>query len=696
MKLSSGTVVRRTPRVLPAELLAVMLLLLAISAPAPVPAVRAVGAQALVAVTEASAAAGLVVSHHVLAVLPTPGSAAVYQKVDAPLPGLVRYQVLRVRFRLHNTGEVPVTVTPLLQYRAKGASSGFVRVREGAAPGEALHTRREWVRSPSGVGTVLGPGSVGLDPKDFLMSDGGAEVVGHRSSGPNPDRSVTLPGGGATEQEFTLGVRAAAEYLTTYELRLTDAGTALGSDLATISLGAAPVAALSPGQRQGVATAEPSAAQPDGAVRYPLSLQPKTFAPQATMATAVGSEIHGPYSATTDLCSMCHRTHTARGSGLLAGPLPQATLCFTCHDGTGASHDVNSEYAGAPANNPADRAYYTHDALTSSSHTLAEDNEFGGVLDRHNECGDCHNPHQASGVDGTQTSAGWTASGRLSGVSGVAVTNGAAGTAPTYSFLDGTSTPITLEYQLCLKCHSGSTVLPSNSGFAPSRQVLDKGIELNPNNGSFHPVEAAGTNATAKMAASLSGTSPYKLWNLSVTSTIRCTQCHATGTARTSPPPAEGANLPPHTSANRGVLLANYRDRVLSTSSQTYAAADFALCLLCHAEKPFATESATGTNFFYHGKHLTRLRLMGGGGTDIDSPGAGQGNAICSECHFRIHSPVTELSTQSLTGSRLVSFAPNVSGRGGVGTQPAWAKIGPTTGSCALTCHGFTHEDESY
>ena len=53
-------------------------------------------------------------------------------------------------------------------------------------------------------------------------------------------------------------------------------------------------------------------------------------------------------------------------------------------------------------------------------------NEFGGVSNRHSECSDCHNPHQATEVasaDSTQTSTGWDATRRLAGVSGVSVVN---------------------------------------------------------------------------------------------------------------------------------------------------------------------------------------------------------------------------------------------------------------------------------
>jgi predicted CXXCH cytochrome family protein len=691
MKVSSSTVARRALRALPVQLLVASAVLLPSTAPAPVPVVRA-PAQALVAVS-ATTSSTVVVEHHLLALLPKPGAPAAYGRLDAPLEGVARYQVLRVRFRLHNQGDEAVSVVPLLEQRRAGGT--FVPVPEKAQPGSPVHVRREWVRSPSGSGTVLGPRAEHLPTARLLMSDGGSEVRGHRSSAANPDRTVVLPAGTSTEQEFTLGVGVAAEYLTTYEVRLADAGRPLGDDVATVQLGKEPPAQLSPGQRQGKVMRTQRTAPQDSGVRYRLSFQPAAFSPAAVTAGGAATGIHGPYSTTPDQCAVCHRTHTAPGPNLLVEDLPQAALCFTCHDGTGASRDVEAEYAGVPPSNPADRAYYEHDSLTASRHALSSQPELAGVLDRHSECADCHNPHQASGDDATQTATGWTASGRLRGVSGVAVTNGAAGSSPNYTFLNGTATPVTLEYQLCLKCHSGYTVLPSNSGFTPSRFALDKGVELNPSNGSFHPVEAAGTNDTAKMSASLAGSSPYKLWNFSVSSTVRCTQCHASSSARV-PAPAPGANLQPHTSANRGILLAPYRDRVLSTAAQPYAAADFALCLLCHGEAPFATETATGTNFFYHGKHVTKLQGMGAGGTDIDTPGAGQGNAVCAECHFRIHSPVTMLDSQSLTGSRLVSFAPDVTGADPSRPRPAWAKIGPTTGSCALTCHGFTHEDESY
>jgi hypothetical protein len=278
----------------------------------------------------------------------------------------------------------------------------------------------------------------------------------------------------------------------------------------------------------------------------------------------------------------------------------------------------------------------------------------------------------------------------------VSVLNGAAGTAPTYTFLNGITNVMTREYQLCFKCHSGSTVLPPPLSGKPSTDYLDKAVEFNPNNPSFHPIEAAGKNQTPKMAESLAGTSPYKLWNFTPTSTVRCLNCHtssSTPDASAIPAPAVDGALAPHASANRGILLRNYTDRVLKKTDAAYSAGDFALCYVCHAEAPFSSETATATNFKLHGLHITGLAKSGSGGTDIDTPGAGQGNAICAECHFRLHSTTNKVGTQVVPGSRLVNFAPNVTANGGT---LSWTQGSTGSGSCTLTCHGQKHDGFDY
>jgi predicted CXXCH cytochrome family protein len=436
----------------------------------------------------------------------------------------------------------------------------------------------------------------------------------------------------------------------------------------------------------------------------PATIPAATTAPAAPAVTTpavtpvIGSaNIHGPYAIDAPECGSCHRGHTAQAPNLLVKG-SQSTLCFSCHDGLGANANVQAQYSLVrPVNNATAREYYSHDALASSTHTRSELDEFGGVSNRHSECADCHNSHRAKATpDSAQAVDGWDASGRLNGVSGVSVVNGAAGTAPTYKFLNGITDVMTREYQLCFKCHSGNTLLPPPIAGKPSTDYLDKAVEFNPANASFHPVEAAGTNQTPKMAESLAGSSPYKLWNFTPTSTIRCLSCHtssSTPEASATPPTGADAVLAPHTSSNRGILLRNYTDRVLKTTDAAYSAGDFALCLVCHAEAPYSSQTATATNFKLHGLHLTALAGKGAGGTDINTPGAGQGNAICAECHFRLHSTTNKVGTQSVPGSRLVNFAPNVTPSG---ATLSWTPGATGSGSCTLTCHGQSHTGFSY
>ena len=168
----------------------------------------------------------------------------------------------------------------------------------------------------------------------------------------------------------------------------------------------------------------------------------------------------------------CHALHTAQAPLLLIRPAPQSEMCFTCHDGSGATSDIAAQYEdpSVPANDPSTDSYYSHAATTLSNHSSDQDpGEFAGVLNRHTACADCHAPHRADASLAIETSAGWTASGALLGASGVAVVNGPAASPPTSS----TWVPaVTYEYQLCFKCHSGFTTLNPQTG-GPSTWALD-------------------------------------------------------------------------------------------------------------------------------------------------------------------------------------------------------------------------------
>jgi hypothetical protein len=374
--------------------------------------------------------------------------------------------------------------------------------------------------------------------------------------------------------------------------------------------------------------------------------------------------------------------------------------------------DIASGFSDLPPNDEASDAWYAHPVADASTalHDPSSDDEFGGVRNRHATCADCHDPHDASAARPQQTTTGWTASGAIVGGSGVAVTNGAAGSAPAYALVsrrDG----LTYEYQLCLTCHSGYTQLPTRASGNPSYWALDKGIELNPANAAYHPVEAAGRNQTAQMAASLAGTSPFKAWDLSTDATVRCTSCHGdpstvnqTATALPLRPDVDAPQAA-HGSPNRGLLIAPYRDRVLKPAGEAYDAEDFALCYLCHAERPFVDPNhdpgAPDTLFPLHGQHLVALAGTAGTNLSIDASGADGGLAICAECHFRIHSsaiayqPGDQAPVARGGGvPALVDFAPDVA----AGASAARAWLVPDSegaGSCTLTCHGHTHTTAS-
>jgi hypothetical protein len=209
------------------------------------------------------------VNHHVVARLEGDGFQANYWPVDEVVPDAAQFQTFRVRFQMHNTGTAAITVTPQLEYRTEG-SANFAVVPENSLPGVPMHVTREWVPSLGlGGGTMEGPLGKDIDVADLrIAKEAGLAVNGHRSMGANPDQETTLPSDSYTEQEFTVSLTIDAQYLTGYELRITNGGTPLaGTDTAILRLGAPPAIQLSPGQHQGVEVGGPNGANRTGVVR---------------------------------------------------------------------------------------------------------------------------------------------------------------------------------------------------------------------------------------------------------------------------------------------------------------------------------------------------------------------------------------------------------------------------------------------
>ena len=638
----------------------------------------------------AAPSGGLRVSHAWVDRVDDAGAVVARGPLDAPLVGMERFEVYRVRFQLVNDGDTPRVLTATLEWAANpGAGWAAVPVVD-PVPDTPFY-----VASDAGRGFRVAASPLAVDALRLgdLAGAGTAPVAGVSGSGVNPV-SVTLPPGSHTEVEFAVRATQAADWVGAYAFRLADGSEPLTGTAAGVQLRARPALRLSPGQRPGVRVADPLP-------RYPLvgSGQAGTTALSAAQASlaaaATFTSPHTAYALTTDACAACHTTHAGRNRLLLTGTAPQASLCLTCHDGSGASTDVASAWTdpALPPNDADTASWFSHPALDQSGHASDRGEEFGAVLDRHAECADCHQPHNADGSPPVGTADGWTASGALRGASGVAVTNGAANAPPTYTW-QPTST---FEYQLCFKCHSGYTDLPAPDPLRPSRWALDKGVELNPANVSYHPIEAPGKNQSPAMTLSLSGTSPAKLWTFDPSSTIRCLNCHGDAAlADPAAPPAPDSRLANHAGPNRGLLIAPFRDRILKGSTEAYAATDFALCYTCHAEAPMVDDSGDprfDTNFSFHGFHLNSLALTGTGALDIDTDGAGRGNALCSECHFRTHGTSYAVDGQA-PAVGLVNFAPVVQPKGGViGFVPATPSA---FGSCTLTCHGKPHDGYLY
>ena len=623
------------------------------------------------------------------------GNVATVGAIGAPLAGVDPSDVYRIRFQVLNSGDTDISFAPLLESRGSAATGAWAPIPAvDGADGEPFyaasddgHTYR--VRTNAIAVTALRLGT-SADPDAVA-------VAGLSSAGVNPARAIPLPAHSFTEIEFAVRAGVGAQWSAGYAFRLARIdGSAVGPAEAAVTIRTKPAVQLSPGQRYGITVADPI---PLYRLRMPV---PGTAAggtlgglslpgAAAPISAAAYTTPHADSGLTSDFCGTCHLAHSGQNRLLLSAVAPQSTLCFRCHDGTGAIADVKSDWTSPtlPANVPSTSSWYSHPATSPSTHTTDRAPETVAVGDRHSECADCHQPHVADATTSVGTTGGWTASGAIQGAAGVAVVNGAAGTTPAITW-QGTST---FEYQLCLKCHSSNMPLPTQDAAHPSRWALDKAVEFNPSNVSYHPVEAEGKNQTTQMAASLSGSSPYKLWTFGTNATVRCLHCHGdSAVANPASPPPPGGRLDNHAGPNRGILIANYRDRDLKPRDEPYRASDFALCYVCHAEAPMVDSSKdprADTNFRFHGMHTLDIPGSGNAGLDIDVLGDGQGNATCAECHFRIHSTALAVNGQTPTGG-LVNFAPNVE-------VTLFIRKTPTVqGTCTLNCHGEGHNRFRY
>ncbi|RMH04737.1 MAG: hypothetical protein D6702_02480 [Planctomycetota bacterium] len=262
-------------------------------------------------------------------------------------------------------------------------------------------------------------------------------------------------------------------------------------------------------------------------------------------------------------CLNCHDPHGfADASGLIPrmAVAREQNSCLTCHDGNGpAADDIAGELQ---------RAYAHPVATIDGKHDAGEGGTPGNFAggNRHAECEDCHNPHAArENTGGTQPP---VAGEPLRGVSSVRVTNGAAGTSPIYTWVDGDQNLLSgpKEYEVCFKCHSGWTTLPVGAE--------DLAVELNPNNPSYHPVEAQGNDPNIRAGSFVNG------WT--ATSVVLCSDCHR------SPDPQSPAG--PHGSDQRALLAGSW-----PANTQKQITPPDLICFQCHRYDTYANDGASDT-----------------------------------------------------------------------------------------------------
>lgn len=357
--------------------------------------------------------------------------------------------------------------------------------------------------------------------------------------------------------------------------------------------------------------------------------------------------------------------------------------------------DKINMYAGRIYAHPVETFSERHMTVQDENADTNGDGQYGDgystMTERHVECTDCHNQHQARAIDSNYDESNM---GPLDGASGVTVNNG---TNPGVPSSYGFTLAATRQYQVCFKCHSSFNPTWNQTPFYdngweeipyPNDYRLprgDKALEFNTNNSAYHPVEGPGRNTSGKLNNQL--ISP-----LSINSRIMCSNCH-------NNPDPTGARGP-HASTYQSIRKANYLTNIQDLSNNTYNSNNFALCFTCHNESKLTArriDEGSSTNFYdtVTNRSLHWIHLV-----DRIS----KSNATCKNCHFNPHSNQAAPNTQyrivsgtyaglyttppKQVPTRLINFSLDV------GTiqngLPEWS-YDPATRQrrCFLACHGY-------
>ncbi|MFQ5527547.1 MAG: cytochrome c3 family protein [Thermoanaerobaculia bacterium] len=488
-------------------------------------------------------------------------------------------------------------------YAGAGTGSGrhFQRVDNGANEMCVdCHSARDVTDAAQGshpVGTSI-PGGEYQDPRPTLPLDGSDNVVCmscHELH--DPDGSKGLPNDGTLVRTGNAPRPSDTQALCASCHTLADTAT--------------------PGSHQNTAAAE---------TLWPGPQYGTTF-PQVTDTARQG------------WCTNCHQPHGWPDTASPTQDYPsllvelEESLCYTCHDGAPVAPSLMAEFSKA-SNHPL--------GLSSTAHGVGEA-ALVNSPNRHVECMDCHNTHQAKprvDLPGPSTSPR-PASGPLAEVVGIDLAGAA---------ID----PAAFEYQLCFRCHADSTGKPSppTPRQFPSTNVR---LEFDGSMDSFHGVAVTGT---------LNPRLPSLEAGWAANSLMACTGCHNNNAG-----PANGGAGPngPHGSTRPNLLERRYE----TADNTTYAEAKYALCFKCHAPEDGANNGILDDRSFdKHDKHIR----------GEDTP--------CNVCHDPHASGSQkklinfDTSVVSPWNSQLEFIAPEDAGDG--------------KGKCFLTCHGENHDPFDY
>ena len=325
-------------------------------------------------------------------------------------------------------------------------------------------------------------------------------------------------------------------------------------------------------------------------------------------------------------CRNCHETHQTGGGPVLLRHAAEEENCSACHDGSVAEHDIMAGFQGISAH-PVSRSTRAHDAAESAV-----------VTDRHVECSDCHDPHQAEESGAAASVAG--APRRPATVRGVALNNAGLPRA-------------NRGYEVCLRCHGDSP----GKGTPRVRRQLDQAnvrMEIQLNNPSFHPI--AGPVRNPDVPSLISPLTPQSLMD--------CVDCHNSSSAASV---GGGGPEGPHGSSIAPILAMNY----VTTDNTPESPTAYALCYSCHSRDSILNDES----FPRHRLHVQ----------DENTP--------CSVCHDA-HG-VSAVQGNPRNNSHLINFDTTV-------VQPNAAGVlrfvdeGRYQGSCDLACHGVEHTTEAY